>query len=95
MADFKALSGELAEYFSLAILALLYQAQQISEMPSIGFKKDTGQTVEFEIAHLPSLFQNTPPNHDPLKSHRPHSSQLSPFSSSSLVLFKVNYYLKI
>ena len=42
----------------------------MTELPHIGFKKDTEQTIEFEIAHLPRLFQETPPDHDPLKSHR-------------------------
>ncbi len=42
----------------------------MSELPHIRFKKDTEQTIEFEIAHLPRLFQETPPDHDPLKSHR-------------------------
>ena len=42
----------------------------MSDIPKIVFKKDTEHTIEFEIIHLPRLFQETFPDHDPLKSHR-------------------------
>ncbi|MEQ9438656.1 MAG: helix-turn-helix transcriptional regulator [Cyclobacteriaceae bacterium] len=42
----------------------------MSEVPNIKFKKDTEHTLEFEVTPLPKLFQETFPDHDPLKSHR-------------------------
>ena len=42
----------------------------MSDVPHIRFKKDTEHTLEFEIIPLSKLFQQTFPDHDPLKSHR-------------------------
>ena len=42
----------------------------MSELPNIGFKKDTEHTLEFEIILLSQLFRQTFSDHDPLKSHR-------------------------
>lgn len=42
----------------------------MKEIPEVRFKKDTEQTLEFEITQLSKLFQNTFHDHDPMKSHR-------------------------
>ena len=42
----------------------------MSDVPTIKFKKDSEHTLEFEIIPLSRLFQQTSPDHDPLKSHR-------------------------
>ena len=42
----------------------------MSEVPNIGFKKDTEHALEFEIIPLSTLFQQAFPDHNPLKSHR-------------------------
>ena len=42
----------------------------MSDVPTIRFKKDSEHTLEFEIIPLSRLFQQTSPDHDPLKSHR-------------------------
>ncbi len=42
----------------------------MSDVPTIRFKKESKHTLEFEIIPLSRLFQQTSPDHDPLKSHR-------------------------